>query len=151
MSMSGSENIGVVTALFKIRGIATVDPVLLVKRGKQPNLGLWALPGGRLRAGEKLYEGAIRELREETGIADHECKLLPHPVETTLVRVKGGPAWELHVFAGLQLASKDPTASDDAAEVAFCSAADLNLLPTVDGLQKVVEKARQAVENSLKE
>ena len=42
--------------------------VLVVKRGHQPGKGLWALPGGFLNQGEKLRDGAIRELVEETGI-----------------------------------------------------------------------------------
>jgi len=42
--------------------------VLVVKRGHQPGKGLWALPGGFLNQGEKLRDGAVRELVEETGI-----------------------------------------------------------------------------------
>lgn len=42
--------------------------VLIVKRGHQPGKGLWALPGGFLNQGERLRDGAIRELVEETGI-----------------------------------------------------------------------------------
>jgi len=40
--------------------------VLLVKRRTQPGKGLWALPGGFVNANERLEEGVIRELREET-------------------------------------------------------------------------------------
>ena len=40
--------------------------VLLVKRRTQPGKGLWALPGGFLNQKERLEEGVIRELREET-------------------------------------------------------------------------------------
>jgi ADP-ribose pyrophosphatase len=43
--------------------------VLLVKRGVEPNKGLWAIPGGSLNLGETLQEGAEREILEETGIA----------------------------------------------------------------------------------
>lgn len=42
--------------------------VLLVKRGVEPSLGLWAIPGGTLHLGESLRECAERELLEETGI-----------------------------------------------------------------------------------
>ncbi len=42
--------------------------VLLVRRGAEPAQGLWAIPGGGLRLGETLQEGAEREILEETGI-----------------------------------------------------------------------------------
>lgn len=42
--------------------------VLLVKRGSEPNRGLWAIPGGKVMPGEKLQECAARETLEETGI-----------------------------------------------------------------------------------
>ncbi len=42
--------------------------VLLVKRAAAPNKGLWAIPGGSLKLGETLKDGAEREILEETGI-----------------------------------------------------------------------------------
>jgi len=42
--------------------------ILLVKRGDMPGKGLWALPGGFLNQDEKMLDGAIRELKEETRI-----------------------------------------------------------------------------------
>lgn len=42
--------------------------VLLVKRGDNPGKGLWALPGGFLNPNERMLDGAIRELNEETKI-----------------------------------------------------------------------------------
>ncbi len=42
------------------------DQVLLIKRGKEPNLGRWSIPGGAVQTGETLKEAVIRELREET-------------------------------------------------------------------------------------
>lgn len=40
--------------------------VLLVKRRTAPGKGLWALPGGFIGQHERLEDGVIRELREET-------------------------------------------------------------------------------------
>ncbi|HUH66548.1 MAG TPA: NUDIX hydrolase [Syntrophales bacterium] len=40
--------------------------VLLVKRGVEPNKDAWAIPGGSLKLGETLQEGAEREILEET-------------------------------------------------------------------------------------
>lgn len=42
--------------------------VLLVQRKARPGKGLWALPGGFLNNKEKIIDGVIRELKEETKI-----------------------------------------------------------------------------------
>jgi len=42
--------------------------VLLIKRGDYPEKGKWAIPGGFVNMNESLEEGAIRKLKEETGI-----------------------------------------------------------------------------------
>lgn len=42
--------------------------ILLAKRGKEPNLGRWSLPGGAVKLGEGLKEAVKREIREECGL-----------------------------------------------------------------------------------
>src|SRR5215469_8377720 len=41
---------------------------LLIKRGTEPLLGQWSIPGGTLELGESLQQGVARELLEETGL-----------------------------------------------------------------------------------
>lgn len=42
--------------------------VLLVKRGRMPAKGRWALPGGAVRWGEPIRDAVVREVLEETGV-----------------------------------------------------------------------------------
>jgi 8-oxo-dGTP diphosphatase len=42
--------------------------LLLIKRGKEPYKGKWAIPGGFLDIDEELEAAAARELAEETGL-----------------------------------------------------------------------------------
>lgn len=64
----------------------TVDPVvvhasgkvLLVKRGGKVGNGLFALPGGFLNNDERIYDGCVRELFEETQI---NLSGMPEPTE----------------------------------------------------------------------
>ena len=41
---------------------------LLIRRGNEPLMGQWSIPGGTLELGETLEEGTARELTEETGL-----------------------------------------------------------------------------------
>jgi len=42
------------------------DQVLLIKRGMEPSLGQWSIPGGVVLIGETLEEAVRREIFEET-------------------------------------------------------------------------------------
>ncbi len=51
------------TLIFLLRG----EEILMLHRRNPPNQGLWNGVGGRLEAGELPMQGALREVREETG------------------------------------------------------------------------------------
>jgi len=89
--------------------------VLLIKRGRQPRMGEWSLPGGRIEPGERAADAALRELREETRV---EAEILG------LVDVVDGlfPEHGRHYVLIDYVArwtSGEPVAGDDAAEAAF--------------------------------
>ena len=52
------------------------DRVLLIRRGQQPLLGEWSLPGGVLECGEALREAVAREVREETSLSVEVAEML---------------------------------------------------------------------------
>jgi 8-oxo-dGTP diphosphatase len=56
---------------------------LMLHRAREPNRGLWVPVGGKLEPFESPRAAAIRELREEAGIAVPEVRLLGTLVETS--------------------------------------------------------------------
>ena len=94
--------------------------VLLVRRGAPPGKGLWALPGGFLEPRETLLAGALRELREETGLGAHGTLLAPalkrvqvfsHPFRS----LRGRTITHAHFFDLAGDRPPDVKGSDDAA------------------------------------
>ena len=57
---------------FVIRG----GKVLLVKRGRDPSKGSYALPGGIVEYGESTEDCVVREVLEETGLRDRVERLV---------------------------------------------------------------------------
>src|SRR5271165_3142205 len=59
-------------------GAIIIEPsrVLLVKRAHPPLQAQWSIPGGVLEVGELVREAAVREAREETGLAVEPGELL---------------------------------------------------------------------------
>jgi len=87
------------------------DRVLLIRRGRPPFEGDYALPGGFVEVGETVEDACRRELKEETGIEVRELKLVG--VYSDPKRDPRGHACSVAYLA--QVATAKLTAGDDAA------------------------------------
>jgi len=99
---------------------------LIVKRGHEPRLGEWSLPGGHLHLGESLADGARREVKEETGLDVH-----PGPILETFDRVYRDPDGRVRYhFVIVDFVCESPegqaVAGSDAAAVAWVRADELD-------------------------
>ncbi len=89
--------------------------VLLVKRGKDPFKGQWALPGGHVDYGETLENAGAREVLEETGMEVEIIALLG--VYSDPNRDPRGH-YTTAVFIARPI-SGEPEGGDDASEAAW--------------------------------
>ncbi len=98
--------------------------LLMVRRGNEPGRGLWSVPGGRVEAGESVAAAVEREVREETGLA------VRAGAEVGRVRVPGpGVVYDVvDLVCTLVDPAAVPVAGDDADDVTFAGAADLERL-----------------------
>ncbi|MDA3880625.1 MAG: NUDIX hydrolase [Prolixibacteraceae bacterium] len=97
--------------------------LLLIKRGNDPFIGKWALPGGFIEMDEDLEEACYRELVEETNLTG---------ISLTQFATFGKPGRDPRgrtisvVFWGIADKKSAITAGDDAAEARWF---DFNALP----------------------
>ncbi len=100
--------------------------VLLVRRQRPPQEGMWAIPGGLVKSDEPLEAAAARKLEEETGLRD---------VYLEQLYTFGDPDRDLRdrvitvaYFAVVPAKSIVPCAVEDAERVRWWSIYDLPLL-----------------------
>jgi 8-oxo-dGTP diphosphatase len=102
--------------------------VLLVKRGRPPAQGQWAIPGGNIELGETLQQAAQREILEETGITIKAGQ----PVCTfdAIVRDRDGAIAFHYVIVDLaaEFVSGTLRCADDAEDARWVAAPELTRL-----------------------
>jgi 8-oxo-dGTP diphosphatase len=114
--------------------------VVLVKRAHPPLEAEWSIPGGVLEIGELVREAAIREAREETGLAVEPGELLG-----VFDRVLRDPEQRVQYHYVLidflcRRIGGDPVAASDAAEARWFTPEELPPLNLAKDTLDVIRK-----------
>ena len=86
--------------------------LLLIKRGQEPGLGRWSVPGGRCLPGEPADAACVREVAEETGLVVEVIRSAGRLTRTG----PGGVVYDIEDFV-CATAGGELRAGDDAADV----------------------------------
>jgi len=113
------------------------DEVLLVRRGAPPRQGEWSLPGGRIESCGRALDAALRELREETGVAAEIIGLLD---VVDGVFPEAGRHYVLIDYAARWI-SGEPVAGDDAAEARFVPLGEADALVAWSETRRIIALA----------
>jgi 8-oxo-dGTP diphosphatase len=119
--------------------------VLLIKRGRDPYAGHWAIPGGFVEPDETLERAALRELEEETGVKLTHCQQLR--VFDAIDRDPRERVISVAHWTVANAAEHRPRGSDDASEAAWF---DLEALPALafDHAEVLASAQRELVRSS---
>lgn len=114
------------------------DRVLLIRRGRAPRLGQWALPGGAQAVGETVFETAVREVREETGLT-----VTPTGVVTVVDGITRDEAGRVRfhytlVEVAADWVAGDPACADDALEARWATPDEAAALTEWDETRRVI-------------
>jgi 8-oxo-dGTP diphosphatase len=120
--------------------------VALIKRNKNPFVGMWAIPGGFMEGTETVEETALRELKEETGIT--EVYLEQFHVFNKLGRDPRGPTVTVALFALINSDQCHLIASEDAATAKWWPA--YKLPPLAFDHDEIYAEALNALRNALR-
>jgi len=120
--------------------------VALIERKKKPFIGMWAIPGGFMEGNETVVETALRELKEETGIAD--VYLEQFHVFNKPGRDPRGPTVTIALFALINSDRCHLIASEDAAKARWWPA--YKLPPLAFDHNEIYAKALEALRVALR-
>jgi 8-oxo-dGTP diphosphatase len=115
--------------------------ILLIRRGRAPSEGEWSIPGGGQELGETLFDAAIREVREETGVEVEPVGILT-AVDSIERDGDGRVAWHYTIVDVECLwRSGEPAAGDDAAAVRWATPEEADSLVARPELRRVIRLA----------
>ncbi len=120
---------------------------VLIRRGAEPLLGQWSIPGGTIEIGETLEEAVRRELREETGLEVRVLELIElfdriYVDDSSGARDKKKPRFHYVIADYLcELVAGDPRAGSDATDLAFAREEELLQFHLTDKATSVLKKA----------
>ena len=121
---------------------------LLIRRGSEPLLGEWSIPGGTLELGETLEQGVARELLEETGLTVKVIELIEVfdriYVESTAgaSEEKKGPRFHYVIVDYLcERLAGEAIAASDVTDVAFASEEELPKYNLTETATRILRKA----------
>jgi 8-oxo-dGTP diphosphatase len=121
---------------------------LLIRRGSEPLLGQWSIPGGSLEVGETLEQGVVRELLEETGVEVRVAVLIEvfERIDATVPtrNVDGQERPRYHYVIVDYLCDRvrgEPRAGGDATDVAYAREEELGSFQLTETAQRILRKA----------
>ena len=109
--------------------VRRADELLLVRRGREPAVGEWSVPGGRVEPGELLMEAVVRELLEETGL-----RAVCGPLVGWVERISEDHHFVILDFEATVTGDLTPTAGGDASEARWWPVSEVAGLQLVEGL-----------------
>jgi ADP-ribose pyrophosphatase YjhB (NUDIX family) len=121
---------------------------LLIRRGSEPLLGEWSIPGGSLELGETLEQGVARELLEETGMTVRVLELIEVfdriYLDSGTADGRAGQKPRFHYVIAdylCEVVTGEPRAGSDVTDVAFAREDELAGFHLTETATRILKKA----------